>query len=389
MAGAMPANTFPPTTATSAALNQPAPKDFALRLLAWYDLHARQLPWRVPPAQSLAGQRPDPYRVWLSEVMLQQTTVATVKPYFQRFIQRWPTIEALAAANIDDIMGEWAGLGYYSRARSLYACATRVASEHFGTFPRTESALRELPGIGPYTAAAIASIAFDQPASVVDGNVERVLARQLALQAPPVDARAQIVEAAAARTPDQRPGDYAQAMMDLGATICTPRNPQCLLCPVRQGCLAHERGLADSLPVKKVKPPKPVRRGVTLLVLSADKSQILVETRPARGLLGGTMGLLTSDWVEAPQALGQAKYDFQDWQDFAAPGLDEALAVLLPPAEALGIARHTFTHFHLVSQVRRVTISADQPQSNRWRWVSLDDAANQLPTAFAKCLKLL
>ena len=224
------------------------PFDFQRDLLAWYDTHARTLPWREK-----SNQRPDPYRIWLSEVMLQQTTVATVGPYFKAFIDRWPTVQALARAPLDDILTAWAGLGYYSRARNLHKCAQVIVQAYQGVFPDTETRLRTLPGIGPYTAAAIAAIAFDQPAVVIDGNIDRVMTRLHNSPIPIQHNKAAIGAWAAALTPQTRPGDYAQGLMDLGATICRPANPQCLLCPVQPYCAAHQAGTASNLPVK---PPK-------------------------------------------------------------------------------------------------------------------------------------
>src|SRR6056297_1691434 len=239
-------------------------------LLRWYDSHARALPWRVPPAERMAGLRPDPYRVWLSEVMLQQTTVAAVKAYFERFTMLWPTVTDLAATPDAQVMGEWAGLGYYARARNLLKCARVVAEDHGGQFPQDHATLLTLPGIGPYTAAAIAAIAFDQPETVMDGNVERVMAR-LFDEHTPLPAAKPILKAHAANlTPDKRPGDYAQAVMDLGATICTPRNPACGICPWRTPCRARAAGIAAGLPARAPKTPKPTRYGIAHIARRAD-----------------------------------------------------------------------------------------------------------------------
>src|SRR5690349_4994527 len=212
----------------------------ATRLLDWYDRHRRTLPWRAP-----AGKRTPPYLVWLSEIMLQQTTVATVGDYFHRFVKRWPTVEALAAAPLDDVLSAWAGLGYYARARNLHACARAVVADHAGRFPEDEAGLLALPGIGRYTSAAIRAIAFDQPASAVDGNVERVIARLYAIETPLPDAKIEIAARAAELVPPQRAGDYAQAMMDLGATVCVPRGPRCVICPLMEACRARAAGLAE------------------------------------------------------------------------------------------------------------------------------------------------
>ena len=270
---------------------------YAADLLGWYDRHARALPWRIGPADRAAGVRPDPYRVWLSEIMLQQTTVAAVKGYFDRFTTLWPDVGALAAAPDAAVMAEWAGLGYYARARNLLACAQAVAGQ--GGFPDTEDGLRALPGIGRYTAAAVAAIAFDRPAVVVDGNVERVIARVFAVQAPLPGAKAELTARAAELTPASRPGDYAQAMMDLGATICTPRRPACGICPVRRHCAGQAQGIAADLPRKVAKAAKPTRQGTVFIARRADGA-VLLETRPPRGLLGGMPGFPGSDWAESP-----------------------------------------------------------------------------------------
>ncbi len=294
-------------------------------LLTWYDAHARDLPWRVLPAAQAGGARADPYRVWLSEVMLQQTTVAAVKGYFQRFTTRWPDVAALAAAEDGEVMAEWAGLGYYARARNLLACARVVAAT--GGFPTTFAGLRALPGVGPYTAAAIAAIAFDAPEVVVDGNVERVMARIHAVQTPLPAAKPELTALAARLTPAKRPGDYAQAVMDLGATICTPRNPACGICPWMAGCQARALGLQGDLPRKLPKTQKPRRQGRVWLARRADGAMLL-ERRPDRGLLGGTLGFPGDGW---DGDAGQPPLD-ANWQ-------------------SAGEVEHTFTHFHLTLTV--------------------------------------
>ncbi|WP_172328607.1 A/G-specific adenine glycosylase [Mangrovicoccus sp. HB161399] len=297
------------------------PEATADDLLEWYDRHARVLPWRVPPG---AEERPDPYRVWLSEVMLQQTTVPAVKAYFHRFTLEWPTVKALAAAEDADVMAAWAGLGYYARARNLLKCAREVAQ--MGQFPDTLEGLLGLPGIGPYTAAAIAAIAFDRPETVVDGNVERVMARLHGVETPLPTSKPELVKLARALTPQERTGDYAQAVMDLGATICTPRNPACGICPWREPCVARFEGNAAELPRKLPKKEKPTRLGIVYLGRREDGAWLL-ETRPASGLLGGMLGWPGSDWAEAePVAMPPAP---GDWQTLN------------------GEVRHTFTHFHL------------------------------------------
>ncbi|MEM9851814.1 MAG: A/G-specific adenine glycosylase, partial [Pseudomonadota bacterium] len=231
-------------------------------LLAWYDTHARVLPWRIPPGDVA---QPDPYRVWLSEIMLQQTTVAAVKSYFERFTSHWPTVTDLAAAEDERVMGEWAGLGYYARARNLLKCARVVVTDHAGVFPDTRQGLLALPGIGPYTASAVAAIAFGRAETVVDGNVERVMARVFAVDTPLPQAKPDLTELAAGLTPVNRPGDYAQAVMDLGATICTPKTPACGICPWRDPCAARAEGIAADLPKKTPKKPKPTRRGIAYI----------------------------------------------------------------------------------------------------------------------------
>ncbi len=306
-------------------------------LLRWYDGAARVMPWRIGPAERAAGARPDPYRVWLSEVMLQQTTVAAVRGYFRAFTERWPSVEALAAAEDGDVMAEWAGLGYYARARNLLKCARAVAAEHGGRFPETEAGLRALPGIGPYTAAAVAAIAFDRPAVVVDGNVERVVARLWAVEAPLPGAKARLTELAGRITPAARPGDHAQAMMDLGATICTPRKPACAICPLAGFCAG--RMIAETLPRKAPKPEKPTRRGFAYVAVG-PAGEVLLERRPDKGLLGGTLGFPGSDWAEAPAPRPPFA---ADWR--AAPAA----------------VRHTFTHFHLELRVMVAEPAAPPP----------------------------
>ena len=297
-------------------------------LLEWYDRHARVMPWRVPPEEKKAGVKPDPSRVWLSEVMLQQTTVAAVRDYFRRFTDRWPTVADLAAAEDADVMGEWAGLGYYARARNLLACARAVVRDHGGVFPETREGLLTLPGIGPYTASAIASIAHDEAATVVDGNVERVMARLWLVEEPLPGAKAALTRLAERLTPVARPGDYAQAVMDLGATICTPRNPACGICPWRDPCRARAEGVQASLPRKTEKAAKPVRQGVIWIARREDGAW-LVERRPERGLLGGMLGFPGSDWDGG----GGGEPVEADWEE-------------------VGEVRHTFTHFHLILRCR-------------------------------------
>ena len=303
-----------------------APPHLARALLDWYDRHRRRLPWRTEP-----GARPDPYRVWLSEIMLQQTTVPVVAGYFQRFLERWPTLEALAQAELDEVLHAWQGLGYYARARNLHACAGRVLAEHGGCFPSDEKALRALPGIGRYTAAAIAAIAYDRPATVVDGNVERVIARLRAVETPLPAAKPTLYALAAELTPETRPGDYAQALMDLGATVCTPRNPGCLACPWRSACQGLARGIADALPRRAPKPPRPLRHGVSFWLMRADGA-VLLRRRPETGLLGGMIELPTTPWRDRPWELAEATTH--------APAACRWQALPEP-------VRHGFTHFEI------------------------------------------
>jgi A/G-specific adenine glycosylase len=328
-------------------------------LLAWYDRHARRLPWRSPPG----GPPPDPYRVWLSEIMLQQTTVAAAGPYFARFIRRWPTVADLAAAADAELMAAWAGLGYYARARNLLACARTVVADHGGRFPEDEAALRALPGIGPYTAAAIAAIAFGRRAVVIDGNVERVIARLCAIDTPLPAAKPRIWAEADLRTPALRPGDYAQAMMDLGATICTPRSPVCVLCPLRSHCAAAAMGAAAAFPRKPVKPLRPHRAGFAFWIARGE--DVLLVRRPARGLLAGMRALPVSAWTEAPR-LDDAPIR-ADWH------------LLAPPV------RHVFTHFSLELTVAagRLAPGCDVPIDGEWWPIAGLDTAG-LPTVFAK-----
>jgi len=342
----------------------PAPS--ATALLDWYDVHARRLPWRVPPEERALGVVPDPYRVWLSEVMLQQTTVAAVKGYFLDFLERWPTLADLAAAPREAVMAAWAGLGYYSRARNLKACAEAVARDHDGRFPETPEGLTALPGIGPYTAAAIAAIAFDVPAAVVDGNVERVIARLFALETPLPDAKPEIRRLTATLTPDVRPGDFAQAMMDLGATICTPKRPACALCPWSEPCLARRRGDPETLPRRKAKAERPTRHGVAFVARRHDGA-LLVRRRSDKGLLGGMLEVTGGDWCEgaAPEAT----------PPFAAPWRDA------------GTVEHTFTHFHLVLSVQAAEVG-DRPPPDGCFWLAAADVAGEaLPTVMRKVVE--
>jgi len=341
-------------------------------LLEWYDRHARDLPWRVSPKDRRLGAAPDPYRIWLSEVMLQQTTVAAVKNYFETFTGTWPAVTDLAAASEEDVMKAWAGLGYYSRARNLKKCADLVTLSHNGRFPDTEAGLLKLPGIGPYTAAAIAAIAFDRPAAVVDGNVERVLSRLKRIETPLPKAKPEIKAVMAALTPEDRPGDFAQAVMDLGATICTPRKPACGLCPWQPDCKGHGDGRADSLPVKAPKTKKPTRYGAAFVAVDGASGAVLLRRRPPEGLLGGMSEVPGTDWSkdhDPDHALTQAPFA-ANWQKRAVK------------------VKHTFTHFHLILTVYRADVSMQTAafQETAW-WSSPDSLAGEaLPTVMRKVL---
>ncbi len=336
----------------------------ARRLLDWYDRHRRHLPWRAAP-----GVAADPYAVWLSEIMLQQTTVAAVKAYFVKFLALWPRVEDLASAETDDVMRAWAGLGYYSRARNLHACARQVVAEHGGLFPSTEAGLRGLPGIGPYTSAAIAAIAFGERAVVVDGNVERVVTRLFAIGEPMPRAKPLVRSAMDEITPDLRAGDFAQAMMDLGATICTPRKPACALCPLNEGCAARLAQQQEMYPVKAPKAERPARAGAAFFFRRPDGA-VLVRTRPPRGLLGGMTEIPGTPW--------SADFDLADAMAHA--------PVLANWQRLPGFVEHVFTHFSL-----RLTIYVarhDVPAPHGTRYVGddvLDDEA--LPTLMRKIVE--
>ena len=340
----------------------------AAGLLAWYDTHARELPWRVGPRARAGGVRPDPYRVWLSEIMLQQTTVAAVRDYFHAFTARWPDLAALAAAPEDDILKAWAGLGYYSRARNLKKCADTVMADHGGRFPADLDALRALPGIGEYTAAAIASIAFDIPAPVVDGNVERVVTRLEAIDTPLPRAKPAIRALVADMLDPARPGDFAQAMMDLGATICTPRRPACLHCPLRNDCAALQAGEPERFPVKPPKKDKPTRVGAAFVLVRPDGA-VLLEKRPDKGLLAGMAQVPTSGWTaraDGATDAGAAPVEGPGWQ-------------------RCGTVGHVFTHFALELTVWKATGDA-QPKGRQW-WSEPGALAGEaLPTVMKKAI---
>jgi A/G-specific adenine glycosylase len=334
------------------------------RLLAWYDRHRRDLPWRAKP-----GEAPDPYHVWLSEIMLQQTTVATVASYYRKFIQLWPTVEALAAAPREEVLKAWAGLGYYARARNLHACARVVAEQLGGHFPDVEEGLRALPGVGPYTAGAIAAIAFDRRAAAVDGNVERVIARLHAIETPLPDAKPEIRGLTAAMVPRRRAGDFAQALMDLGATICTPKRLNCMICPWTEDCAGRRAGVADKLPRRKEKADRPHRMGVAFWV-ERDDGKLLLRQRPDKGLLGGMMEIPSTEWRA---------------------GIDHPEAEAPLTAQWLKTRKrieHTFTHFHLELEIWSARVPANTTVSDRAaRWVGKRDLAGEaLPSVMRKII---
>ena len=339
------------------------------RLLAWYDRHHRELPWRVSPADRRRGIIPDPYRVWLSEIMLQQTTVQAVKSYFAAFTARWPTLRDLAAASEEDVLKAWAGLGYYSRARNLKKCADTVAILHAGHLPDTAEALRTLPGIGDYTSAAIAAIAFDRPEAVVDGNVERVVTRLQAIDTPLPAAKPAIKRHVARITPQSRPGDFAQAMMDLGATICTPRRPACALCPLNGECLALKSADPELFPVKAAKKSKPVRLGAAFVAID-ESSAILLRRRAGTGLLAGMSEVPTTAWT--------ARVDGETGEE-AAP-FDAAWV-------ECGTIAHTFTHFELQLSVFRALVRPRPEAPDGWWWSARDALSGEaLPTVMKKAI---
>jgi len=348
---------------SEAAANRRLPRArLAAELLGWYDRHRRELPWRAPP-----GVTPDPYGVWLSEIMLQQTTVPAVKAYYEKFLALWPTVGDLAAAPVEDVMKAWAGLGYYSRARNLHACAISVAGRG-GEFPHSEEELRALPGIGPYTAAAIASIAFGRRAVVVDGNVERVVTRLDMIAEPLPKAKPLIRAATDAITPQERAGDFAQAMMDLGATICTPRRPACALCPLRNMCLAQREGSPESYPRKAPKQERPLRRGAAFFVQRAD-GFVLVRTRPPKGLLGGMTEIPGTPWAV----------------DFDPAGAKNHAPLKARWRKLPGTVEHVFTHFALELVVFLADVREGCPAPDGARWVAARELQHEaLPSVMRK-----
>lgn len=340
----------------------------AARLLAWYDDHHRDLPWRTSPARRRNGARPAPYHVWLSEIMLQQTTVEAVKPYYNAFLARWPDMEALASADMEDVMKAWAGLGYYSRARNLKRCAERVTRDFAGSLPDDMEALRALPGIGEYTAAAIAAIAFDRKAAVVDGNVERVVARQMAIGEPMRSAKKNVRRIVGQLTPGERPGDFAQAMMDLGALVCTPKRPDCRRCPIRDGCAAFETGDPGRFPARTVKGEKPLRRAAAFVAVRGDGA-ILLRKRPPNGLLAGMSEVPTSGFTARADG---------DTSETGAP--------FRGAWRRTGIAVHAFTHFRLELVTYRCDSPPAAPGGNCW-WAPAGTIGQEaLPTVMRKAI---
>ena len=341
---------------------------FRKSVLGWYDQYRRVLPWRAP-----AGIIADPYHVWLSEIMLQQTVVATVTPYFLKFVKKWPTVKHLARAPLDDVLKEWAGLGYYARARNLHKCAITVSTEFKGYFPQTYDELKSLPGIGDYTAAAILSIAFNKPSVVVDGNVERVMSRYFAITKPLPDSKPDIRKAASLLSTDRtdRPSDYAQSLMDIGATICIPKSPRCPSCPLQKTCQAHKSGIQAALPARSTKKAKPFKRGYIYLVKKANSDEFLLEKRPESGLFGSMMGFPTSKW--------------QDSDKIVHP---EAILALGKPEKLKNhVIRHSFTHFDLELQ----GYSIDVAKGTRGQiWVNRKDILKSgLPSLFLKFARFI
>ncbi len=355
--------------ATAKPAERGPPPDPA-RLLAWYDRHARRLPWRVGPKERRLGRRPVAYHVWLSEIMLQQTTVAAVKPFYDDFVRRWPHVADLAAAERDEVMSAWAGLGYYARARRMKACAEIVAGELGGRFPTTAAELEKLPGIGAYTAAAIAAIVNDQPIAVVDGNVERVVARLYAIDTPLPRAKPVIRQRQAALTPPVRAGDYAQAVMDLGATICTPIRPACSRCPWSGACRAYAAGTVEAYPVRAPKPKRPTRFGVAFVATRAGGS-ILLRRRADAGLLGGMTEVPGTAWHSQSRPATPADRPLQ------------AHWVRVRPDVI-----HVFTHFRLELAVWHGRVSGRPAAPDGHWWASADGLADEaLPSVMKKVLE--
>ena len=342
-------------------------RDRAASLLAWYGVHRRQLPWRGQP-----GAAADPYRVWLSEIMLQQTTVTAVRPYFEKFLRLWPSVQTLAAAPRDEILKAWAGLGYYARARNLHQCARVIAAEYGSQFPGSEAELRALPGIGAYTAAAIAAIAFGKPHAAIDGNVERVISRVYAIETPLPASKPAIRALMAALVPARQAGDFAQALMDLGATVCTPKSPACLICPWAEHCAGRRMGIAETLPRRRKKEALPIRRGIAFWIESPDGA-VLLRRRPDKGLLGGMMEIPSTPWSEKPAAYPQSHAPIRArWTP-----LDREVV-------------HSFTHFHLQLAVLKTTAGENiELPGKDYRWIPRAALSGEaLPTVMKKIVAL-
>jgi A/G-specific adenine glycosylase len=344
----------------------------AALLLSWYDRHHRDLPWRISPVVAARGIRPDPYHIWLSEVMLQQTTVQAVKAYFEKFRRLWPTVGDLAAADTEEVMKAWAGLGYYARARNLKKCAEAVARDHGGRFPDTEQDLKALPGIGDYTAAAVAAIAFNRQSAVLDGNVERVISRLHAIETPLPAAKPQMRALVADMTPQDRPGDFAQGMMDLGATICTPKRPACSLCPLNDDCLALKTADPETFPRKAAKKDKPLRLGAAFVAIDRNGA-VYLRKRADTGLLGGM--------TEVPGTAWTSRVD-GDTSIVARP--------FAAAWQACGVITHVFTHFELHLSVYRATVARapqDAPCGENGWWEPAETlGAQALPTVMKKAI---
>ena len=355
-------------SSTNKTISTEEPAVFRKKILDWYDQHKRALPWRT-----LEGQTPDPYHVWLSEIMLQQTTVAAVVPYFNKFIDLWPDIHALADAPSEKIMQEWAGLGYYARARNLHKCAKIVSNELNGIFPSKQSELQKLPGIGDYTSAAITSITFNRPSVVVDGNVERVMARYHMCPKQMPEAKKALKQYAALYCVgfENRTGDYAQALMDLGATICTPKNPLCSFCPVNNSCQAYNKDTPDKYPLKKDKKKRPERYGYVYFI-GNNKGEILLHKRDEKGLLGGMIGLPTSDWKNSNEIINEVAFLKQTKIQTTTHTI-----------------KHIFTHFSLILRIKKTVIANEYRIPSDYFWVSIEEFNTiKMPTVFKKASKL-
>lgn len=340
--------------------------EFRKKILDWYDRNRRKLPWRAEPWET-----PDPYHVWLSEVMLQQTTVPAVIPYFLRFIEKWPTVQSLAEAGSEVVMREWAGLGYYARARNLHKCAKVIASNYAGTFPKDQAELRKLPGVGDYTSAAIAAIAFGLEANVVDGNIERIMARYHAVSEPLPRSKKRLKELAGQLSLEQtqRTGDYAQALMDIGATICTPKSPRCALCPLSSSCMAYAKSIQEGLPQKTKKADKPQKVGNVYWIVG-ENGDVLLHKRPDRGLLGGMFGFPTSGWDNT--------------------GEDRDLIKGVLAGNEAGTVKHSFTHFDLTLHVKVSGWNSAITLPDGYQWIGFNNLSNYgFPTVFRKIVRLM